>query len=289
MFPVHTNRTVNGEVGDEATGPSLRGRWPAARRRASTGLKPMPRPADPVRHEAALRVHRQHLPLPHGERLTRTFLDDALGASAAAVGTSSAGTHAVVGKGMEPSSALVLSGLGGDPSGFTAQQLTADMVQDADLTLTMTRRHRREVLKLAPRAMFRSYTLREAADLLEQVDLSSLPPVTHLDERARALVAALGAQRATRRRTDREADDVLDPIGHRSSVHQEVGERIFSSLTPLLEALCGPRGGERVGVPVELHAPRRAPAPVAPSTARLVLPVGAPPPHVRRPPLGRRR
>src|SRR4051812_29352077 len=100
-----------------------------------------------------------------GERLTRAFLDDALGASAAAVGTGSAGTHAVVGKGMNSSSALVLEGLGGDPTGFRAQQLTADMINGADLTLTMTRRHRRDALKLAPRAMFRTYTLREAADL----------------------------------------------------------------------------------------------------------------------------
>jgi protein-tyrosine phosphatase len=174
-----------------------------------------------------------------GERLTRAFLDDALGASAVAVATSSAGTHAVVGEGMNASSALVLSGLGGDPTGFRARQLTADMVNAADLTLTMTRRHRREALKLAPRAMFRTYTLREAADLLGNVALAPLPSADTLDERARALVAALGAQRATRRRTDHDADDVFDPIGSRAEVHQEVGEQIFDALIPLLQAICG--------------------------------------------------
>jgi protein-tyrosine phosphatase len=203
---------------------------------------------------------------PMGERLTRAFLDDALGASAAAVGTSSAGTHAVVGKGMDRSSALVLQGLGGDPTGFTATQLTAEMVQAADLTLTMTRKHRREALKLAPRAMFRTYTLREAADLLGGVDLGDLPPVTCLRERANALVEALGAQRATRRRTDRDGDDVLDPIGQRSSVHQQVGDQIFESLIPLLQALCGTRGGAAVE-PV-----------LAPVTAELALPGRALPP-----------
>jgi protein-tyrosine phosphatase len=180
-----------------------------------------------------------------GERLTRAFLDDALGASAAAVTTSSAGTHAVVGEGMNPSSALVLSGLGGDPTGFQARQLTADMVDAADLTLTMTRRHRREALTLAPRAMFRTYTLREAADLLGNVDLAPLPPVGTLDERVRALVAAMGAQRATRRRSDRDADDVFDPIRSRAEVHQEVGEQIFDALIPLLQAICGTRAGIR--------------------------------------------
>jgi protein-tyrosine phosphatase len=176
-----------------------------------------------------------------GERLTRAFLDDALGASAAAVGTSSAGTHAVVGKGMDPSSALVLTGLGGDPVTFRAQQLTAEMIESADLTLTMTRRHRRSALKLAPRAMFRTYTLREAADLLGSVDLRELPPVADLEGRAQSLVEALGAQRATRRRAERDSDDVIDPIGQRASVHQGVGDQIFSSLIPLLQALCDTR------------------------------------------------
>jgi protein-tyrosine phosphatase len=180
---------------------------------------------------------------PLGERLTRAFLDEALASSAAAVRTSSAGTHAVVGRGMDPSSALVLAGLGGDPTGFRARQLTGDMVDAADLTLTMTRRHRRSVLKVAPRAMFRTYTIREAADLLENVDLRALPPVSDLDERARALVAALGAQRATRRRADRDADDVFDPIGHDASVHQHVGDQIFTALIPLLQAVCDTRAG----------------------------------------------
>jgi protein-tyrosine-phosphatase len=196
-----------------------------------------------------------------GERLTRAFVDDALGASAAAVATESAGTHAVVGKGMDPSSALALAGLGGDPTGFRARQLTADMADRADLVLTMTRLHRREVLKLAPRTMFRTYTLREAADLLESVDLTALPPVHALAERLPALVAALGAQRATRRHTDRDADDVVDPIGHDGAVHQQVGEQISASLTPLLRALCdgpsaapGPDQEERA-VPLPAHRP----------------------------------
>lgn len=206
-----------------------------------------------------------------GERLTRAFLDDALGASAAAVGTGSAGTNAVVGRGMEPNSALVLSGLGGDPDGFAARQLTAEMVNEADLTLTMTRRHRRDVLKLAPRAMFRTYTLREAGDLLERVDLRALPSVSSLDERARALVASLGELRATRRRKDRDADDVRDPIGRRADVHQEVGEQIFDSLIPLLQALCDTRAGAQA--PVLATAPAVAPAARAAAPRRPLPPV----------------
>ncbi|MGY1752159.1 arsenate reductase/protein-tyrosine-phosphatase family protein [Blastococcus sp. SYSU D01042] len=214
---------------------------------------------------------------PMGERLTRAFLDDALGASAAAVGTGSAGTNAVVGRGMDRNSALVLGGLGGEPEGFVARQLTAAMIEEADLTLAMTRRHRRDVLKLAPRAMFRTYTLREAGDLLARVDLRTLPPVSSLDQRAGALVAALGELRATRRRKERDADDVRDPIGRRVDVHQEVGEQIFDSLIPLLQALCDTRDGVSAPSPVasapamapaaRVATPRRPLPPVPPATA----------------------
>ncbi|SFF61624.1 protein-tyrosine phosphatase [Blastococcus tunisiensis] len=184
---------------------------------------------------------------PMGERLTRAHLDDALGASAAGISVTSAGTSAVVGREMEPSSAAVLAGLGGNPDGFHARQLTAGMAETADLILTMTRRHRRSVLKLAPRTMFRTYTLREAADLLDGVDVSGLP--AGIDSRGTALVSALGGQRATRRRGDREQDDVFDPIGHHGSVHQDVGDMIVEALHPLLEALCA--DGAQSDVPGE--------------------------------------
>lgn len=186
---------------------------------------------------------------PMGERLTRAYLDDALGASAAAISVTSAGTSAVVGREMETSSAAALAGLGGDPRGFRARQLTADMAESADLILTMTRNHRRSVLKLAPRTLFRTYTLGEAADLLTGIDVDTVPAGPDPGPRWTALTSALGAQRATRRRGDREQDDVFDPIGHRASVHQDVGELIAEALHPLLRAVCA--SSAPVGVPEE--------------------------------------
>src|SRR5919107_4650993 len=104
-----------------------------------------------------------------GERLGRAYLADVLGEDAGAVRLVSAGVQAVVGSAMHPDSALVLRGLGGSPDGFVARQLVDDMAIDADLTLTMTRQHRRTVLRGAPRALSRTFTLREAADLVELV------------------------------------------------------------------------------------------------------------------------
>lgn len=167
------------------------------------------------------------------ERLSRAFLNEALGEYAGEVRLVSAGVGAVVGSGMHPDSALVLRGLGGDPDDFRARQLVDDMAIDADLTLTMTRAHRREVLKVAPRALSRTFTLREAADLLQLVGDDVDLPGENLAERARALVRAMGMARS-HRQSDSEDDDILDPIGRPLEVHQEVGEAVAAALIVVL-------------------------------------------------------
>ena len=178
------------------------------------------------------------------ERLARAYLDDALGEDAATIRVQSAGTQAVVGSGVHPDSALVLAGFGGDPAGFAARQLADDMAIDADLTLTLTRAHRREVLRAAPRAMQRTFTLREAAALVELVGDVELDG-DGLVDRCRSLVKALAAARS--RRTSDRADDIADPIGQTLDVHQQVGEEIAQALLPLLHRLVSLRSADNEG------------------------------------------
>lgn len=168
------------------------------------------------------------------ERLGRAYLDEVLGADAQAIRVWSAGTQAVVGSGVHPDSALVLAGLGGDPAGFAARQLVDDMAIDADLTLTMTRTHRRVVLNAAPRALSRTFTLREAADLVRLVGAEQPEGDTFAD-RCRALVKTMAAARS-RRATD-AADDIADPIGRPVEFHEQVGEEIAGALLPVLGRL----------------------------------------------------
>ncbi len=167
------------------------------------------------------------------ERLGRAYLADALGEHAGEVRLVSAGVGAVVGSEMHPDSSLVLQGLGGESGDFRARQLVDDMAIDADLTLTMTRAHRRAVLKGAPRALSRTFTLREAADLVRLVDEDVDLPGEGLADRARALVRELGAARSQRQSSD--DDDIRDPIGQPLEVHQEVGEAVAAALVPVLE------------------------------------------------------
>jgi protein-tyrosine phosphatase len=173
------------------------------------------------------------------ERLGRAFLAQVMGEDADQVRIVSAGTRAVVGSAMHPDSALVLRGFGAEPGDFRARQLAEAMVTSADLVLTMTRDHRAEVLRRDPRALARTFTLREAADLLDRMGGAPAGDGT-LAERAEQLVQGMAAARSGRQGgTD---DDVRDPIGQPIEVHDEVGAVIVDSLLPLLRRIADPRG-----------------------------------------------
>ncbi len=172
---------------------------------------------------------------PFAERLGRAWLDEVLGEQSGAFRLASAGTRARVDAGMHPDTALVLRGLGGDPTGFRARRLSLELMQEADLVLTMTRGHRRDVFLLDPRALSRTYTLREAADLLRTVTTDLDCPAGYVAERARALIPGMHAARARRR--GGLQDDILDPIGLPLDVHEEVSAEVIEALVPVLAAL----------------------------------------------------
>ncbi|WP_347059011.1 hypothetical protein ABC795_01320 [Blastococcus sp. HT6-30] len=178
------------------------------------------------------------------EQLGRAYLDDTLGAEAATVRLLSAGTQAVAGAGMHPDTGLVLRGLGGDPAGFRAQQLHGELAAEADLVLVMTRRHRDAVLGLEPRALTRTFLLREAAGLVGGRDPGEVGSGGAVDQ-LRAWVAAMAAARG--RRATRRADDIPDPIGRSIEVHQEVGEQISGALVPVLARIAELVATEAVG------------------------------------------
>ena len=168
------------------------------------------------------------------ERLGRAFLAQVMGEGAEQVRIVSAGTRAVVGSSMHPDSALVLRGFGAEAGDFRARQLADGMAIYADLTLTMTRAHRDHVLQRAPRALARTFTLWEGADLLQRIDAGPHEGTT-LADRARSLVSALAAARSARH--SGVDDDVCDPIGQPLEVHEEVCTLIVDTLLPILSMI----------------------------------------------------
>jgi protein-tyrosine-phosphatase len=169
------------------------------------------------------------------ERLGLAYVGEILGDEAAGIRLMSAGTRAVVDSGMHPDSALVLRGLGAEAGDFRARQFVGSMAAEADLVLTMTRGQRREILHAAPRALARTFTLREAADLIAGLEDDQKLPGRDLAGRARNLVKAMAGARSHRH--SGEDDDVRDPAQQPLEVHEEVGEAIVAALLPVLGRL----------------------------------------------------
>lgn len=183
---------------------------------------------------------------PLAERLAGSWAAESLGAGAAMVHIWSAGTEGLDGKAIHAKSAAALVELGGDPSGFASQPFRPQMATEADLVFTMTRKQRRSVLAVAPRALRRTFTLPEAADLLRQADLRGVTDQP-IRVRAQELAARLNAVRAYRRTT--ETDDVFDPIGQSGSVHRQVADRIARKLRPLADVLFAEESPGRAWAP----------------------------------------
>ncbi|WP_158545906.1 hypothetical protein [Blastococcus sp. TF02A-30] len=178
---------------------------------------------------------------PVAERLGAAHLERVAAAGGPVVALASAGVRAVVGAPVDPASARALERLGASADGFRARQLTEQLAVGVDLTLTMTRAHRAEVLARAPRAMARTFTLREAAGLLGLVDPAEPLPDSP-EDRMRALVARMAAMRS--RRPSGSDDDIADPVGRDDEVHLRTAQTIADALLPLLDRLV-PVGDER--------------------------------------------
>lgn len=173
---------------------------------------------------------------PVAERLLRLRFDDLLGRRADAVTVTSAGVRALVGHPMDDRSAAELTRLGGDARGFASTQLTTPMLESAGLVLTATIELRSRVLEEAPRALRRTFTLRELAELIADGDAGEGP-------------AELVADAARRRKApDVDAYDVPDPIGRSVHVHRQVADLIDRSCTVIARSLAAT-------VPPGLHPP----------------------------------
>lgn len=133
------------------------------------------------------------------------------------VTASSAGTHGLVGHPMDESAATVLHQLGGDSEGFVARRITPNITEEADLILTMTARHRDAVLAIAPRKLRRTFTLLEAASLVDESGARTVDELA--DARARHQVSAL---------------DIEDPYRREHETYELIGQQIADALPAIL-------------------------------------------------------
>ena len=161
---------------------------------------------------------------PMAELLFRGWIDPA-----ADVTVSSAGTHALVGTGMDGSSASALEQLGIDPSVHRARQFEVWMASAADLILTASREHRDLVITALPSAYKRTFTMKEFVRLVADLPRADDP---------RDIVAAAADRRGQVPPPEvPDDDDVRDPyraaIRHAKTIAEEITEAVYGTVAAL--------------------------------------------------------
>lgn len=146
----------------------------------------------------------------------------------------SAGTGALVGRGVDGPSALVLRELGGDPDGHVAQRITRELVTAADLILTAEASHRSTILQAEPSVFRRTFTMREFARLGQAADPLQAP----LDLAGlRTRVTYIADQRGWVEAGEPGSDEVGDPYGANLDVARRIGAQISDAVDATINIL----------------------------------------------------
>jgi protein-tyrosine phosphatase len=136
----------------------------------------------------------------------------------------SAGVGAMVGYAMSKYAAAELQGYGGDPTGFAAQQLTPELIAEADVLLTATRDLRSQVLAESPGALRRTFTVLEFAHLVEISEGSN----------AAEVVKWAGAHRSAAAGVEQ---DVPDPFRRGPEAHAAAASAIHDAVERIAKGL----------------------------------------------------
>lgn len=174
---------------------------------------------------------------PAAQLLLQHHLDEA---TPGAFAVSSAGTQAVVGSGVHRLTAAALTELGHHPGeAHEARQLTAEILDGADLVLTAARDQRVAAAVLHGATLARVFTLLEFARLASTV-ADEAGDLADLVERARRQRGLSQPQRP-------DADDLPDPISGDAGVHRRTVELIDVATRAIATALAS--RAPRVPVP----------------------------------------
>lgn len=149
---------------------------------------------------------------------------------------SSAGTRALVGHDMDPSTRELLQRTGADIDAFSAREATVELVAAADLVVTAAREHRAAAARLHPAAMGRTFTLRDLADLLAGAGADDLDDDAFHGNAVRR-VAATASRRRGLVGARQHGVDVTDPIGGPPQLFARMAGEVDDALEPVVRAL----------------------------------------------------
>jgi protein-tyrosine phosphatase len=173
---------------------------------------------------------------PMAERIMRAQLAAAYG-PVTDVLVHSAGTYGGHSGGpMNAAAAAELASRGVDAGDFTATWLREPQILWADLLITATADHKAQVLELEPKALRRTFTLRELARLADHAPADGLSGETP-GSRLRALAAAAADLRGLYPPATRTADDIGDPFGGSTQLFTATADEIDAAVRAVLAAL----------------------------------------------------
>lgn len=166
---------------------------------------------------------------PYAERRLRQLMPDT------GIPISSAGTGALVGSDIEPTTKETLRRLGSDVTGFAARAVTPQLVDGAELVLTLTRAQRGDVARLHPAAMRRIFALGDFTDLCRASQ--AWRPIAPSRPWLPQVVTEAAAARGTVAPGEPDEVDVVDPYRGSDRTHTEAYDRIEDFLSVIVAAL----------------------------------------------------
>ena len=177
---------------------------------------------------------------PFIERLLQRRLDEHRPGSEHGIQVRSAGTSAMTGWSMDEQAAAQLVAHGGDPAGFTARDLTAELIAESDLVLTATRAHRGRVATMYPKALRQVFTFADFADLVAGID-GLTARLTTMDPRAwvREVTEKAAASRGLKPPLEPAQADIVDPFGSEDEVFATMAQQVVASMPAVVRALAG--------------------------------------------------
>lgn len=174
------------------------------------------------------------------EALLRKMLTEDLGEKAATVQVISAGTGAITGDIASPNAVEVMKHEGINLQGHRAQRVSPEMVNAADLVLTMTLEQKKAVLNMLPSAKNKVFTLSEFAEGVKEIEalMNHAEKLRlHLEEKRRKYLEHRSPELEDLRRRMRALDGELRQIEQK--MEQEIAsekrelEQIQAKLTSL--------------------------------------------------------
>lgn len=169
---------------------------------------------------------------PAMERLLRHVFDDE-----PEITVISGGTYAHDREDMQEAMKRRVAQYGAQTEDFVAEQVTPEMIEQADLILAATRVHVQDMLAEVPNAQQRMFTHPEFGRLLEGLSPDAVQPTASVAEQLAALVPLLHESRNNSGTPESSDDDVVDPYMLPNNVFDESFRQIREPIEALAELL----------------------------------------------------